>query len=268
MDTETLSEVTLALDRSMVRVLNSKLKDIVASNSPENIVANLVGALGDLDGLRKGRVPNYGDEWLALPYLAWYGPSHINMAYTLMTKVIPQWDNVLEQGPFGVHLEDYACGTFAGQFALVLAASRSIESFITDRKLSIYSDDSSDTMWQTGLDLWKDSRREMGAVPLDGKEYPHLDTVRMSARLLTTKQPQHLPARVWLTVFHAAYGGEYGDSLTTAISSLIGKKNPHLIMTTAHKGSSENMYAPPPVQYKLVADKVLGHPMSLSGLFT
>ena len=67
--------------------------------------------------------PNYDDEWLALLYLAWYGPSHINMAYTLFTEAIPQHDNTLDIGPSGVHLEDFACGSLAGQFGLVLAAA-------------------------------------------------------------------------------------------------------------------------------------------------
>ena len=267
LDQPTLRELTKALDISMVRVLNSKLENIVAGNEPEGVATNLVGALKGLDGLRKGLVPNYEEKWLALPYLAWYGPSHVNMAFTLITEVIPQWNDCLKQGPFGVHLEDYACGIFAGQFALVLAASRSIGSF-TSRKLSIFSDDSSDPMWNMGLDLWKDFRHEIGAVLANGKEYPHLDSIRNSARLLETRQPRNLPANVWLTVLHAAYGGDYGEILASKITSLIERKNPSLILTTAHKGSSTNMYLPPTDQYAPVVEKDVGPPMSFSGQFT
>ena len=268
MDTETLNQLTRALDKSMVRVLNQRLKELAEKANPTSVAIGLVGALEDLDGLRKGRVPNYGDKWLSLPYLSWYGPSHINMAYTLMTSEISRWDRSLHEGPFGAHHEDYACGVFAGQFAYVLAAANTISTFGTERKLSIFSDDISDPMWDMGLDLWKDFRREIGAVPENGTKYPDLDSIRTSARLLQTRQPKHLPATVWLTVFHAAYDGEYGDNLTDAINKLIAKKNPTIILLTAHKGSSSSIFTPPPELYIPVVERAVGGPMTLFGQFS
>ena len=134
MNQSPFEQLTIATDTAMVRTLENRLKTLSAGTPPEDVGRKLLKAQLALDRLGSGPPPDYDNEWLAPLYLGWYGPSHINMAYTLFTQVISKHDDTLTNGPSGVHLEDYACGTFAGQFAFALAASEAAEPFSGDRR--------------------------------------------------------------------------------------------------------------------------------------
>ncbi len=267
MDEGALHELTLAIDSVMARALEGRLNELTSGMSLEEAGEKLIEAQLAVRISGSGAPPDYSNEWLAPLYLAWYGPSHINMAYTLMTQVIPRHDDTLVKGPSGIHLEDYACGPFAGQFGLVLAASEATNAFTGNRRLSIYGDDDSDPMWNLGKDIWKDFRSEIGALDGDSSSYPSLDSLRSMSRSLLTRNWQNPSARVWLTLFHAAYPDEAGQRIKDNVDALVQERSPRLILLTAYRNRRDQMYDPPEKDYVLVEGNIRGPQLALTGQF-
>ena len=267
MDAETRNQLTRALDVAMARTLQESLDYLTLHKAPKDVGQSLTKAQLALDRMSMDPPPDYEDAWLAPLYLAWYGPSHINMAYTLFTKVIALHDNTLSKGPSGVHLEDYACGPFAGQFAFALAASEAEEQFSNLRIPSIYSDDSSDPMWSLGKSVW-DTTLDVLGFPWDVQTpYPHLASFRDAARSLKFRRRNNILAPVWLTAFHAAYPGQVGEALRGKIDALVQRNRPRLILVTAHPKRAQHLYCPTDESYTAVTEKNAGPLMALAGQF-
>ena len=267
MDQHTLKELTTAMDTAMAQTLQERLTALSVSITPQEAGGKLLGAQLALDRLSSGQIPNYDDAWLAPLYQAWYGPSHINMAYTLFTQIIPRHDDTLTNGLTGVHLEDYACGTFAGQFAFALAASEAVTPFSSDRLLSICSGDSSIPMWSLGEKTWGAVRSILGH-PLDSeKPYLRLDSFRDTALRLKIGRESNYSAPVWLTVFHGAYDGEVGRELRTKVDELVRQNRPTLILTTSHPSRAQDSYIAPIDSYRTMARSEAGPPLALVGNF-
>ena len=266
MNKDSLEELTIATDMAMARALENRFTILSAETPPEEVGGKLLRAQLALDRLGSGPPPDYDDEWLAPLYLGWYGPSHINMAYTLFTQVVPRYDDSVSDGPAGVHLEDYACGTFAGQFAFALAASEATKPFSSDRVLSIYSHDSSDPMWSLGKETWDSVLQVLGS-PWDVENpYPNLDSLRDTARLLQFRRKNNYRAPVWLTVFHGAYPGEAGQELRDKVNQLVQRNQPKLILVTAHPKREQDIYIAPVDSYEVLASSI-GPPLALVGVF-
>ena len=268
MNQHTLKELTTAMDTAMAQALQERLTALSGSITPQEAGTKLLKAQLALSSLvGSGPPPDYDDKWLAPLYQAWYGPSHINMAYTLFTQVVPQHDGTLSNGPSGVHLEDYACGTFAGQFAFALAASEAGTPFSSDRLPSIYSDDSSDPMWSLGKSNW-DALLDVLGQPWDvDTSYPRLGSLRASARTLKFKRRNNYFAPVWLSVFHGAYPGEAGQELRDKVNALVQRNQPTLILVTAHPNRSQDIYTPPVDLYQAMETLNNGPDLTLRGNF-
>lgn len=262
-----LEQLTIATDIVMRRALEASLQRLTTGIPIGESRQKLVEAQLEVRISGSGAPPDYSNEWLAPLYLAWYGPSHINMAYSLFAQVVSKHDDTLVNGPTGVHLEDYACGPFAGQFGFVLAAAEAVKPFSENRRLSVYSDDDSDPMWDLGRDNWKDFRGEVGALTDDSESYPHLDAVRSVAKALVIGQKNNRSAPVWLTVFHAAYPGETGERIKSDLDDLIKTRSPRLILLTAYKDRKEQLYCPPDNEYALVEGRVNGPRLALQRRF-
>jgi len=249
----------------MARTLQERLDYLCSGKSTKEVGQRLMKAQLALDRMSSDPPPNYEDEWLAPLYLAWYGPSHINMAYTLFTQVISQQDDTLSKGPLGVHLEDYACGPFTGQFAFALAASEASEQFSETRLPSIYSDDSSDPMWSLGKNVW-DTTLDVLGFPWDVQTpYSYLGSFRDAARRLKFRRRNNYSAPVWLTAFHGAYPGDVGQVLREKMDVLVQRNKPTVVLTTSHRTRGENMYAPPLDTYEGLHRASKGPSLAITG---
>ena len=267
MNQDTLKQLTIALDATITRVLQDRLNNLSSDMQPREIGRRLIKSQLAVRVSNSGPPPDYSDEWLAPLYMAWYGPSHINMAYTLFSQVMPLHDDTLINGSSGVHLEDFACGPFIGQFGFVLAAAEAVKPLGVNRRLSLFSDDKSSPMLALGRDIWKEFREEIGVPSTESESYPSLGSVRVPAHSLLIGQKNNPAASVWLTLIHAAYPGETGEGIQNDVDKLVHDRRPRLILLTAHPDRKDQMYCPPENEYFPVAEKITGPRMAMQGQF-
>ena len=116
-----------AVDRAITKVAMEELYRMGESTFlPEELPHLRVHpALQSLDGLRQGNPPDYDDPMVALLYLTWYQPKQINLAYTIIKKLleIKGSDRLVLSDSGRLHVVDFGCGSLAMQFAVALVVS-------------------------------------------------------------------------------------------------------------------------------------------------
>ncbi len=162
-------------------------------------------------------------------------------------------------------MQDFGCGPFAMQFGYMLAIAESIQAGQELPTPSIYSHDDSGEMWDLGLELYSSFRREIS----DESSYSELAGQREACGRLRHRAPEapHPRSINWLTVLHAAYPGEVGTAIKSAIDRRLINQRPEIVLVTANPDSAEHMYEPPQEQYSLLSNPEAGPNLLLAGVF-
>ena len=245
----------------MARVLKRRASALpVGVDSAQAIITALRG----LQGLAKAQAPDYDDEWLSLLYVAWYQPTHVNMAYTLVQSV-PDHHNPLSSGKGGLHVQDFACGPFAMQFGFALALAEKLRDRGSGLVPTIYSHDNSDRMWNLGLDLYQEFHRVIENHS-EGDLLFHMTHACTNLRF-RAPEPPFPRSTNWLTVLHAAYPGEIGTDIEIEVERRLMNQRPEIVIVTAHPDNKEYMFVPTAKSYRAVASRTPGPQMSLGGSF-
>ena len=156
MDIVAFSDV---LDLSITAVANREYNRLSNGKQPEEICPKVHRALDSLgEPLRQGNPPDYKDRWVALCYLTWHQPGHIQLGRLLLEEIRrnrrDEWPLSIEKNCLQVY--DFGCGSLAMQFAVAWAASDVIEAGKPMRYIEVNSYDASPTIINLGISLWRE----------------------------------------------------------------------------------------------------------------
>ena len=260
MDNKKLTAVTRSLDKAIETVANSELERLASKSSDMQFVQAIHKTLASFAALRTGAMPKYG-EWDALLYSTWYQSTHINLAYSAIQKV-PEKLNPLKTGNGQLYVNDFGCGELAMQFALVLAASDTLEKRKTYPQLIINSSDPCRAMTDIGWKIWRTFFREIGNL----KEYPELHALRQVCHDLRFDYPDDATAIRWLSLFHVAYK-EVAVSVNEGLNSNVANSQPDVVLVTFRQPDSEHAFSPTTAEYRGETLSISGDSFELKGEF-
>ena len=156
-----------ALDKAIAIVAGEEYKRLSHGLSLHEKANRVEGALKELEKLQYGKIPDYSDKWVALFYLTWYQPSHINLAYSIIKESGEPLNDRL-------HIVDFGCGALAMQFGVALSMSEAIEEGQSFSKLRIDSIDTSKPMIDIGKKVGSNSNRKSYGLPVPQTSAGHV----------------------------------------------------------------------------------------------
>ena len=148
-----------ALDSSLTSVADREFARLSHGMEPADILPRIHTALDSLgDPLKRGIPPNYKDPWLALCYLTWHQPGHIQLGRLLIEKLRRMRNDEWPLSISGDCLQvfDFGCGSLAMQFSVAWAASDAVEAGKPPRYVEVDSYDASPVIVDLGKLLWKE----------------------------------------------------------------------------------------------------------------
>lgn len=106
--------------------------------------------------LRQLRMPDYHDPIIADAYLLYYHPSHVALAYALVSDQARRHpgNQLLRPGSTKLHIIDLAAGNLAMQFGVAIAVADAIERGDQISEVRITNIDPSQAMLRAGYDAW------------------------------------------------------------------------------------------------------------------
>ena len=154
-----ISAFSSALDQSITSVADREFNKLSNEMQPQDISSKVHNALESLGRpLRDGIPPNYKDPWVALFYLTWHQPGHIQLGRLLIENLRrmrkDEWP--LSIGQDCLQVFDFGCGSLAMQFAVAWTASDAIEAGKSPRFVELNSYDASSSIINLGDSLWKE----------------------------------------------------------------------------------------------------------------
>ena len=232
------------LDRALLKVAESEFTRLTKGSDNSDVWGELVDdGLKSLDRLRDGRPPKYNEDWTALLYLTWYQPKQINLAYSLIKKLLSlrNGDKFILSNSGRIHVVDFGCGALAMQFAVAFAAADALEQGQSIDEVRIDSIDNSQAMISLGEKLWKQFKIE---VCEESSLYNLVDACCLI-------EPQTSGARFdrrisdednWLTAIHAVYHSNYID-VKRYLSQICNAINPDVSFITTFDAAPYNQLA-------------------------
>ena len=250
MDDQTKKTFANALDNALTTVAIWEYNRLSYRLNRDQITERIKGALNSLGNLQAGNIPNY-DEWDALFY-HWYQPSHINLAYSLITSASA--DNIAINDKLRV--VDFGCGALAMQFGVALATADALERMQPLSEIRIDSLDTSQSMINMGQKIWERFKAEVNK----DSNLRHLrlacEIISPQVSSLTNSPLLTNPTSMvgvnrntawatawqsdsWVSALHTVYDANK-DDMRRSLSSIVNKLNPHKCFATTHS-SSENL---------------------------
>ena len=224
MDEQTKQSVTSVLDKTIAFVAASEFNRLSRGLSQFQIAMKVESALKELEKLQDGEIPNYSDEWVALFYLTWYQPSHINLTCSIIEATTAFLNDEL-------HVVDFGCGALAMQFGLALAAAGAIKQGLLLSEIRIDSIDTSEPMINIGKRTWEQFKQE-----LDNN--PHLAHVRQATSIMDTRTHSSIAVAEWggdsrVSAIHAVYKNNL-PQVQEALNYLVNTHEPSMWFATTH----------------------------------
>ena len=228
---ECLSRATVDVADEEYRCLSRGLTDI-------QVAQKLNGALGSLDKLSQGIMPQYSDEWVALLYMTWYHPNHVNLAYSMIGSALAERERSLGNNPCNptltntgrLHVVDFGCGTMAMQFGVALAVADALDGEQEIYSVKVDSIDASQEMSGLGQKLW-DSFTVF--VAQDGR----LDSLARVLDRMDAKVGEFTPStndhEYWLSAMHVTYDDNV-NNVEESLRNLCDQVRPSLGFMTSH----------------------------------
>ena len=223
MDQESVQE---ALENSIKSVANEEYRRLSRGLSLAEKANKIEWALKELEKLQFGKIPDYSDEWVALLYLTWYQPSHINLAYSLIEESGSPIDDK-------IHIVDFGCGALAMHSGVALATSDAIEDGASFTRIRIDSIDSSRTMIRIGKKVWKRFKEELPMT----SSWSSLRQACEIAKPRTNKEISSWGDQCWVSAIHAIYKRNR-RVVKPLINSLVNRLEPDVWFTTTHRYST------------------------------
>ena len=234
--------VAETLENAIIRAANHEMSHIWDDWVAANNGIAVENALGSLRSLQRGGIPRYDDRWVALLYSSWYQPSHINMAYSMIAAMtqIGFTNGATLTNSGDLHVVDFGCGALAMQFGVCLAVADSLEQGQTIRKVRVDSIDTSQSMIDVGLKIWKEFKNL-----IEQDERTHLLCyVRQAIQLMdiqtcTSYEEIRKQAKAdrWMSSLHTVYPANF-IGVKKALSSIYKTVTPLAGFITSHEANA------------------------------
>lgn len=196
--------VANALDHAIAKVARAEFRRLIRLQGKEKAARGIETALRGLEGLQGGAMPEYDDDWLPVLYSTWYQPSHVNLAYSMITTMAKWRDSKRRVlAPNGrLHVFDFGCGTLAMQFGVALAVVDALQRGQKFTAVWVELIDSSQKMIAQGKKIWRQFKAEVS-------RNPHLDRLSEACDLIHSNIFEEynppLEDERWLSAMHVAY---------------------------------------------------------------
>ena len=226
-----------ALEQSIMNVANAEYERLAQGITTYQRAERIGKALESLDDLRTGGMPDYEEAWNVLFYMLWYQPKQVNLAYSIIKRVIeqrPDRNTFLNRESGRLHIVDFGCGSLAMQFAVALVVADALERGELIGAVHIDSIDPSQAMIKLGQAAWNKFQELV-------REDPLLDDLSLSFETITSAAypVEPLPAierdtswDCWLSAIHAVYDTNLGD-VKDALKRYKDNLNPDLGFITS-----------------------------------
>ena len=221
----------------MTSVAGREFKKLSYGKRPEEICLKIHSSLDSLgDPLRQGNPPDYKDRWVALCYLTWHQPGHIQLGRLLIEEIRrnrkDEWP--LSIGRDCLQVYDFGCGSLAMQFAVAWAASDAIEAGRPMRYIEVNSYDASHNIINLGMSLWRGfTNRVRQDIRLRNLSQA-IDLLKVNYGMLG--RPISFIGREGeriLSAMHTAYRDNVSD-IKPLLENTRGDVNPNLGFLTGH----------------------------------
>ena len=148
--------VTASIDSAIAVTARQEFESLCGPLSRTNVARRIESALRELGKLRYGDMPDYDDRWVALLYVLWYQPAHINLAYGAAVQLLEGGD-LLRRGAPTLSVVDFGAGCLAAQSGLLVALAdpRYKKKSKGLSRIRIASIDSSRAMLDLGDRIWR-----------------------------------------------------------------------------------------------------------------
>lgn len=142
-----LSEARTVLDDALAKVIRKEYNQLKDHLDGGDVRVRVEDARKSLDRLKKGRMPDYDDDWVALLYLIRYQPRQVNLVYTALKRSAPKGNSA------PLCIIDVGCGALAVPIALAILAAEDHPA-LRDRSVVYHGIDPSEPMSKLGQELW------------------------------------------------------------------------------------------------------------------
>ncbi len=201
-------------------------------------------AQDDLDELRGGRSPDYGDELVALLYTIRYQLSHSNMAAAMISQALQSLRRrqLIDRRSKTLHVVDLGSGSGAMLIGAVLVAADRIlhkgdieRVVVTGVEPSAPLRQMSDLVWES----FRQTVREPSRPDFDVLEPLRLATERIASEAVSVEsigsvQPRPESTR-WLSALHIFYNDDQQQrQVQASVSHLMNVLQPRAMFMTAH----------------------------------
>lgn len=191
-------------------------------------------------------MPRYEEELVALFYAGRFQLSHVNLAYSLISRMVASRDpnsfRLLETGRLQV--VDFGCGTLAMRFGVILAAADALERGQNIESIHIDSIDPNTAMVNMGIKVWdgflelaRKKREVNSGLRWINAALDRLTNLVPSVQKITLNQVEpHADADVWLSAIHIVYGGNDGNEneVREDLARLTANVSPSVGIITCH----------------------------------
>lgn len=217
---------TKVLDKAISEVFCNELNRLSLWLDPIQKTRKVEYALRQLKGLQAGIMPKY-DEWVALFYIGWYQGSQINLAYSIISKMIRNGAPLNNR----LHIVDFGCGALAMQFGAALAVADAIRQGQAISTIRIDLIDDSAPMIAIGREIWVAFTRGLS-------QYPQLTHVSQSCGKIASQEVKatsvnKCPGICWISAIHAVYD-ENKENLKGDLSDIVNRLAPDIWFTSTH----------------------------------
>lgn len=219
------------LDKAIAVVAKEEFKRLSRNLSDQKIAIKVDRALKELEKLQWGEIPKYKDEWVALCYLTWYQPSHINLAYSIIkSSGVPLEDRL--------HIVDFGCGALAMQFAVALSVADALDDGQSFDRVRVDSIDTSKPMIRIGKKLWKQFKVELAKTP-------NCRSLQLACKIVKPRVNKTIRRRgdhCWVSAIHAVYRKNLAK-VQKALNNFVNDLIPSMWFTTTHSSNKSLLWA-------------------------
>ncbi len=220
------------LDKAIAEVAGEEFNRLSRGLDPIQRAKKIEYALRQLEGLQKGKMPEY-DEWVALFYVSWYQGSQVNLAYSII-------DDMLNDADYGVsiddtlHIVDLGCGALAMQFGVAMAVADEIRQGRAITTIRIDLIDDSAPMVAIGKRIWDAFTQGLSQSP----ELIHISQAceKIVFQEVSATAVKKIPGDCWVSAIHAVYE-ENKENLKGGLSDLINRITPDIWFSTTYNDS-------------------------------
>lgn len=237
-----LDEFQESLDRAIACTAGAEFNRLRQGLQAETVAVRIHRAMVELEKLRRLRMPDYQDAWVIPLYASWYQPRQVNLAYSLIRRIMSQQNGRLTRNAAGnLCVLDFGCGASATQFGLTLAVADAIQDRQTIGRVEVYGVDTSQPMIDMGERLWEAWGEEIASEGVLRDAYKTVESGNTSdVAYFTPLETLRADSDRWLVALHTAYKSNRSE-VREHLRRIDDAFNPRVGFVTSHVSNRLNV---------------------------